>query len=134
MTELKSKHYKEISVKAYSKLINKSDKTVYKMIKEGLVAAKKEDKGYVIRVDNFMLNRCEDMNKNLYSMKELMESFEVRLAKIEKKEQKSPAKKKVLKKSIKPLKKAVKKPLKKVAKKAVVKPLKKSGKVSGNKK
>lgn len=134
MTELKSKHYKDISVKAYAKLINKSDKTVYKMIKEGLVAAKKEDKGYVIRVDNFMLNRCEDMNKNLHTMKALMEEFELRLSTIEKKELKKPAQKKVVKKMLKPLKKTVKKPLKKSTKKVLSKPLNKSGKSNGKKK
>jgi len=129
MSELKSKQYKDISVKAYAKLINKSDKTVYKMIKEGLIAAKKEDKGYVIRVDNFMINRYEDMNKNLHAMKELLESFELRLAKVEKKETKKP---------VKPVKKAIKKPLtktlKKTAKKTVLKPLKKSGKRNAKKK
>lgn len=129
MTELLSKHYKEVSVKAYAKLINKSDKTVYKMIKEGLIAANKKDKGYMIRIDNFMLNRCEDMNKNLDAIKELIESLVTRLEKLEKKEMKT-AKKSVKK----PLTKRINKPLKKRVKKTVSKPLKKSGKNSGNKK
>lgn len=124
MTELDVRHYKEISVKAYAKLINKSDKTVYKMIKEGLVAASKKDKSYMIRVDNFMLDRCEDMQKSIYTMKALMESFSLRLEKIEKKERKTVSKKVTVKKKLKPLKKSIKKPLakpKKIMKKVLPK-------------
>lgn len=117
MTELSAKYYKEISVKEYAKLINKSDKTIYKMIKEGLIAARKKDKAYVIRVDNFMFDRCEDMSKNIHSMKALMESFSLRLEKLEKNKTEKTVKKTVSKKSIKPLKKVKKKPLVKTGKK-----------------
>jgi len=138
MTELSSKYYKEISVKAYAKLINKSDKTIYKMIKEGLIAAKKKDKAYVIRVDNFMFDRCEDINKSIHTMKELMESFALRLDKMEKSVPKSLLKKTVLKKSVKPLVKSKKKPSlkigKKIVKKTVAKPLSQNGKSNGKKK
>jgi len=138
MTDVHSKHYKELSVKAYAKLINKSDKTVYKMIKEGLVAARKKDKAYVIRVDNFMLDRCEDMHKHIHTMKELMDSFSFRLEKLEKKEKNKTVKKSVLKKSVKPLTKTKKKPLvktgKKPVKKTLAKPIKKLGKSNGKKK
>jgi len=127
MTATNSKYYKDISVKAYAKLINKSDKTVYKMIKDGLIGANKKAKGYEIRVDSFMLNRCEDINKNMHTMKELMQSFESRLNEIESKTKQ--------KKVVTPLKKSMKKPImKKVVKKTAVKSIRKSGKTNGNKK
>lgn len=47
----------KIGLKAYSKLIGKSDKTVYKMIKEGLNAAKKGNNGYEVAVDGYVLER-----------------------------------------------------------------------------
>ncbi|PHR57490.1 MAG: hypothetical protein COA44_05460 [Arcobacter sp.] len=127
---LEEKNYKYITVKAYAKLIDKSDKTVYKMIKDGLVTAKKKEKTYAIRVDNFMLNRCEDITKSLYTMKELMQGFESRLKELEEKS----SKKSVLKK----IKVAVKKPIKKgsikksIKKSKLLKPKKKITKQSKN--
>lgn len=130
MTDQKSKHHKDISVKAYAKLIDKSDKTVYKMIKDGLIGANKKSKGYVIRVDSFMLNRCEDINKNLHSMKELMASFESRLKDVEAKNQRKPLAKKI----VKAVKKPIPKTLKKAPKKTTAKGPKKSGKNNVTKK
>jgi hypothetical protein len=129
MTDQKSRYYKDISVKAYAKLINKSDKTVYKMIKDGLIGASKKSKGYVIRVDSFMLNRCEDINKNLHSMKELMASFESRLKELEEKKKNKPLVKKVLKTAKKPIVKTLKK-----AQKKTTKTMNKSGKKNVTKK
>ncbi|MDF1880169.1 hypothetical protein JHD50_02435 [Sulfurimonas sp. MAG313] len=117
-------HYKDISVKAYAKLIDKSDKTVYKMIKDGLVAAKKKDKGYEIRVDNFMLNRCEDINKSLHTMKTLMNDFSKEVEELKlsvdkiKESNKNSRKKLVLNKKLKPIKKVVKSSRKKILKKS----------------
>jgi len=127
MSVTESKFYKDISVKAYAKLINKSDKTVYKMIKDGLLGAKKKAKGYEIRVDSFMLSRCEDINENIFTMKELMQSFESRLKEVEKKTEK--------KKVVISTKQGAKKPvMKKVLKKNTLKPIKKVGKSNGKKK
>lgn len=114
----KKSQFKYVSVKNYASLINKSDKTVYKMIKEGLVAARKGEKGYEVRVDNFMINRSEEINKSLRTMKALIESFELRLDALEKK---GVNKDIVEKKLVKPLKKLVKKPLAKPAKKSSAK-------------
>jgi len=117
MSEIKS--YKDLSVKAYAKLIAKSDKTVYKMIKDGLLAAKKKDKGYSIRVDNFMLNRCDDITESMCTMKDLMQSFESRLKKLEEGGQKKSMTKKTklsVKKPLSKMKKSVKSPKKKLRK------------------
>lgn len=130
MTDEKSKYHQEISVKAYAELIDKSDKTVYKMIKDGLLEASKKSKGYVIYVDSFMLNRCEDINKNLGSIKERMASFESRLKDVEAKKKSSPLGKKVVKK----LKKPIAKTLKKTPKKTMAKVIKKSEKKKVTKK
>ncbi len=108
------KQYKYISVKEYAALINKSDKTVYKMIKDGLVEARKEDKGYEVRVDNFMMSRCDKINQNLQKMSELIERFEERLDNLEKRGVKKEV---VEKKLVKPLQKIVKKPVLKKVKK-----------------
>jgi len=130
MTVENPKYYKDVSVKAYAKLINKSDKTVYKMIKDGLLGANKKAKGYEIRVDSFMLNRCEDINKNMHNMKELIESFELRLKEVEQKLEKK-KKNPIQKKKMKPLLKTIKKsPMKKIS----TKPINKSGKSNGKKK
>jgi hypothetical protein len=102
-----------LSVKEYALLINKSDKTVYKMIKEGLIGAKKGSNGYVVLVDTYLTSRCKDINKNLSEMKALLQSFTKEISSLEKRvknlESKSLKKTVVKKKLIKPLRKSVKK-------------------------
>lgn len=128
MKEVKSKAVQKISVKAYADLIGKSDKTVYKMIKDGLVAAKKGKSGYEVVVDTFIHERSDDINKELGNLRETVKDLAKRIEKLESmsvKKKTVPKKigvpvKKTLKKSVAkaPLKK---KPLKKVVKKSSIK-------------
>ncbi len=125
-----------LSVKEYAKLINKSDKTVYKMIKEGLIMAKKEKMGYEVLVDSFLISRCNEINKSLRQMKEHItlftkeisalqigsRSLEKRVTELESKQLKKSV---IKKKLLKPLKKVMKKPIKKTAKKVTKKTIKK---------
>jgi len=125
-----------LSVKEYASLINKSDKTVYKMIKEGLVGAKKGMNGYEVVVDTYLTSRCKDINKSLFDMQGLIQSFTKEISSLktatayfEKRlnelESKSLKKSVVKKKLLKPLKKVMKKPIrKKLLKKVMSKPLK----------
>jgi len=128
MKKVESKSTQKLGVKAYSNLIGKSDKTVYKMIKDGLIAAKKGKNGYEVIVDSYILEGYNDMHKELNELKSLLNDLDKRLQKLE---SKSVNKKAPLKKVNKPVKKAVakapqvKKPLKKVLKKKVKKSTKK---------
>ncbi len=94
-----------ITVKEYAGLIGKSDKTVYKMIKDGLIRVNKEEKKYRVVVDTFLHKRFKDMNRNLLQMQEVVLNLEKRLAKLE---EKSISKKSTTDKLIKPLKKSMK--------------------------
>lgn len=128
MKETKSKAVQKISVKAYGDLIGKSDKTVYKMIKDGLVAAKKGKSGYEIIVDTNIREQSDDINKELGKLRETVKNLAKR---IEKLESMSVKKKTVSKKVSVPVKKTLKKsiakaplkkkPLKKVVKKSSIK-------------
>ena len=122
-----------LSVKEYAKLINKSDKTVYKMIKEGLVNAKKEKNEYAVLIDAYLIARYQDINKSLSEIKVMMalltkeiSSLQSASAYFEKRvkalEANSLKKTVVKKRLIKPVNKLVKKPIlrkstKKIAKK-----------------
>ncbi len=116
-----------MSVKEYAKLINKSDKTVYKMIKDGLIMAKKEKTGYEVLVDSFLISRCKDINKSLFEMKEGMRLFTKEISALQKRstyfekrlvalELKQLKKSVVKSKLLKPFKKILKKPAKKTVK------------------
>jgi len=131
-----NKNISTLSVKEYAILINKSDKTVYKMIKNGLVGVTKGKNGFEVVVDIYLTSRCKDINKSLLEIQGLMQVFtkeisslktttayfEKRLKELESKS----LKKRVLKKKLlKPLKKVMKKPvLKKSVKKVLSKSLK----------
>lgn len=48
---------KHLSVKAYAKLVDKSDKTIYRQITKGTISAVKVRKGFHVCVDPNMLKR-----------------------------------------------------------------------------
>ena len=120
---------KYLSVKEYANLIGKSNKTVYKMIDEGFVAATKEGKALKVAVDTNILKKydasmeyIEEILKELVQLKKRVSELESQKKVSAKKsviKKKAPVKK--LKKA--PLKKSVtnKKPLKKTTKKVVKK-------------
>lgn len=60
---------KTMSVKKYSELVGKSDKTIYKQIKKGTLPSEKVKKGYRVLVDANMLKCIEKLRKELDEMK-----------------------------------------------------------------
>ena len=130
MKESKLKSREKISVKAYANLIGKSDKTVYKMIKDDLVVAKKGKHGYEVVVDSYILEHYNDMNKEFSLLTKVVDALDKRLKTLEstsmtKKtavKKATPMTKKVLKKApVKSKTISTKKPLKKIVKKAPTK-------------
>ncbi len=121
MQEVESKSTRKLSVKAYSDLIRKSDKTVYKMIKDGLITAKKGKNGYEVVVDTYVLEGYNEIHKEVNELKGLLKELDKRLEKLESK----PVKKRALVKKAIAKAPKVKKPLKKVPKKTLKKSNKK---------
>ncbi len=121
----------KMSVKEYAKLIGKNEKTVYKMIKDEVIATKKENGKHRINVDKNLLKVIERAQQALQEAKAILLNIEKaseQIKKPAKKVSKSVVKKTVpKKKTVKKSTKAIVKPLKKSVKKAV-KPLKKSTK------
>ena len=54
-----------MSVKTYAELVDKSDKTIYKQIKNGSLEAVRVKKGYQVCVDANMLKRLKKLSKAL---------------------------------------------------------------------
>ncbi|MBU1642124.1 helix-turn-helix domain-containing protein [bacterium] len=73
-----------LEVKAYAKLIGKSKKTVYKMIKNGFLPASKEGKSYKVAVDTNMTARHEATKEKINSMKAELAALSKRVAALEK--------------------------------------------------
>ena len=109
---------KLMSVKKYSELVGKSDKTIYKQIKKGTLEAVKVKKGYQVCVDANLLKCLGKMEKALEEAKNALKKLE------EEQDEKS---KKTGTAKAAPKKTAVKQPLKKsTAKTAPKKSVKKS--------
>jgi excisionase family DNA binding protein len=73
-----------LDVKAYAKLIGKSKKTVYKMIKNGFLPASKEGKSYKVAVDTNMTARHEETKEKINSMKAELLALGKRVTALEK--------------------------------------------------
>ena len=56
---------KYMSVKVYAELVEKSDKTIYKQIKNGSLEAVRVKKGYQVCVDANMLKRLKKISRAL---------------------------------------------------------------------
>jgi len=67
---------KRMTVKVYAELVGKSEKTVYKMIKNKTVDAAKEDGKYRIRVDKNLLRVIDRTQKALEEAKAVLRSIE----------------------------------------------------------
>lgn len=67
---------KAFSVKAYAELVGKSEKTVYKMIKNGSVDAFKYDGKYLINVDTNLLKALTRTQEALEEANAVLKSFE----------------------------------------------------------
>lgn len=116
---------KYLSVKEYASLIGKSNKTVYKMIDEGFVAATKEGKTLKVAVDTNILKKYDASMEYIETILIELEILNKRVTALESKKKSTPAKKSVVTKKA-PLKKVKKAPLKKSTTKKT--PLKKSTK------
>lgn len=92
-----------ISVKRYSELIDKSDKTVYKMIQKGKINAAKVKKGYKVEIDPYLLAIVKEQADTITALKS-------ELAKLENAVVAEPVKEVPLKKAV-VKKAAVKKPI-----------------------
>ena len=104
----------KVSVKEYAAVINRSESTVYRMIKKGTLEAKKGKKGFEILIDLSQLKcytkQCKEMKKLKAQVKEL----KAQIASVAK----AVPKKKIAKKTVKkaaPKKATVKKVVKKAA-------------------
>lgn len=67
---------KLITVQAYAELIDKSEKTVYKMIKKGSVDAAKVDGRYRVSVDKNLLKAIDRTQHALEEAKAVLRSME----------------------------------------------------------
>jgi len=103
-----------VSVKEYAKMIDKSDKSIYKMIKDGLVASTKDGKKIQILVDENMIFKIDKTCKKL-------DVLELRIKNLEDIVFKLSEKKKVIVKKKKPILKSMKKVVKKPLKKRIIK-------------
>lgn len=112
-------HVKYLSVKEYAKLIGKSNKTVYKMIDDGFVAATKEGKTLKVMVDTNLLKKYDESMQYMEVIQAEIKLMAKRIAALE--AQSKPAKKAT--KLTKPRKTLTKKT---VTKKAPLKSSKKS--------
>ncbi len=81
-----------LEVKAYAKLIGKSKKTVYKMIKNGFLPATKEGKSYKVAVDTNMTAKHEETKEKISRMKAELIALGRRVAALEKATAKQDAK------------------------------------------
>lgn len=106
MSDKKSKPTQKLGVKAYSELIGKSDKTVYKMIKDGLLPVKKGKSGFEVIVDAYVVEAYSGIKKELAAVSDLVKELSKRLSKVEANNLK---KKTLIKKVNSPVKKSVKK-------------------------
>lgn len=68
---------KALTVKAYAELIGKSEKTVYKMIKNSSIDAFKIDGKYRVNVDKNLLKVIDRTQKALEEAKAVLHSMEV---------------------------------------------------------
>lgn len=115
---------KYLSVKEYANLIGKSNKTVYKMIDDGFVAATKEGKILRVAVDTNILKKYDASMEYVREILKELTQLKKRVSELESKKKKTVVKKSVVKNKT-PLKKVKKAPLKKSTKKV---PLKKTTK------
>ncbi len=114
-----------MGVKAYAKLIEKNEKTVYKMIKDGLLLTQKEQGKIQIMVDKNLIKILERTQLALQECKSMLLSIEEASETLKKPAKNKLATKPIPKKSSVKMKKPIKtKPLKKSLKKST-KPLKK---------
>lgn len=122
-----------ICVKEYADIIGKSDKTVYKMVKNGHLQSVKRDKVLHVVVDQHMLEAYQSICKKYDTLDDKVEKIIERLDAIAQREKpaksvkksntKQPAKKTLSKKKLPKNSSSPKKrkPLKKVATKRLVK-------------
>ena len=116
---------KTMGVKAYAELIERNEKTVYKMIKDGLLLTQKEQGKIQIMVDKNLIKILERTQLALEECKSILLSIEEASETLKKPTRSKLATKPIPKKSSLKMKKPIKtKPLKKSLKKST-KPLKK---------
>ena len=117
--------YIVMRVKAYAKLIERNERTVYKMIKDGLLLTQKEEGKIQIMVDKNLIKILERTQLALQECKTILLSIEEASETLKKPSKNKVATKPLPKKSSVKMKKTVKtKPLKRSLKKST-KPLKK---------
>lgn len=74
---------KVLSVKEYANLVNKSDKSIYKLVKNSKIESRLNGKKIEILVDENLYNSLKKMSFSLNALSEKVEFLEKRLTKIE---------------------------------------------------
>lgn len=74
---------KVLSVKEYSNLVNKSDKSIYKLVKNNKIDSRLNGKKIEILVDENLYNSLKEMSFSFNKLSEKMDLLEKRLTKVE---------------------------------------------------